>query len=82
MKNIETSITCPRCKKSMSVTLAEVKAGYTKLCRNCGAQISLSDADLGKVQNVPDQQDFARPGSSAKVNAKSKRPWWRFWGSK
>ena len=82
MKNIETSIACPRCKKSMSVTLAEVKAGYTKLCRNCGAQISLSDADLGKVQNVPDQPDAPGPGSSVKVKARSKRPWWRFWSTK
>jgi len=82
MKNIQTSIACPKCKKSMSVTLAEVKAGYTKLCRNCGAQISLSEVDLGKVQHLPDQPDAPGPGGSAKVKAKSKRPWWRFWNAK
>ena len=81
MKNIETSIACPRCKKSMSVKLAEVKAGYTKLCRNCGAQINLSEVDPGKMQNETEQPDAPGQGS-VEVKVKAKRPWWRFWSSK
>ena len=75
MKSIETSIACPKCKKSMSVPPAEVKAGYTKLCRNCGAQIELS----GKVENVIHQLNAPGPVVNVKVKVKSRRPWWRFW---
>jgi transcription elongation factor Elf1 len=82
MKNIETTIACPKCKKSMSVMLTEVKAGYTKLCRNCGTQINLSGADLGKVQGVLNELDALGPGVNVKVKVKSKRPWWRFWSWK
>jgi uncharacterized Zn finger protein len=80
MSAIETNIACPKCKQPLAISLAEMTPNHTTVCHSCGTAIKFSGQDASKVQNIINQLEASGAKINIKVNVKSKRPWWRFWG--
>ena len=77
-------IACPKCGRKRELALAETTEGSALACESCGQLIRFKGANTAAVQHAIDELQ-AKLGGSAKVNvhvkAKTRRPWWKFWGA-
>ena len=76
-------IACPKCGRKRALALAEMTEGGAVACEGCGQLIRFKGANTAAVQQALDELQ-AKVGN-AKVNirvqVKSRRPWWKFWGA-
>jgi hypothetical protein len=81
MPMIEASISCPKCRKGLSIPLAQMAPGSSYPCPNCGEVLTFAGQDASKIQDIIDQLGKQLPGVSVEVKVETKRPWWKFWGA-
>lgn len=79
----DTTVACPQCRQPVTLSLAELGNGRSRLCPHCGTVLRFAGPDLQKLQQVLDQLG-AQAGAGAvtvkvSVKVKTARPWWKFW---
>jgi len=79
MSMLNASISCPKCRNTLSIPLAQMAPGNRYPCKNCGEVMTFAGQDASKIEEIVNQLGTQFSGVSVKVKIEKKRPWWKFW---
>jgi len=80
---MDVELACPRCRKTIMLALSRMSGGNTLECTTCGEAIRFDDApDLMAADRAIEALKTlggTSPRIEVKDEAKTARPWWKFW---
>ena len=78
MPPLECALSCPGCRTSVTIPLADIAPGRSRACPQCGHLFTFAGQDASQVQHLVDA--LARMVDvQVQLEVESGRRWWKFW---